>query len=206
MPNAGISQPTMLMKNKFRIISQLGIVLFGLGSLCFATTASAIQQYPPLRTGANTDVSPAPAKGAKTAAAALSDKDKTFMKNAAKGGMEEVEMGKMAQQQGQTTDVKNFGKRMVADHTAANNELMQLAAGKKFALPKEKTKVEKFNAASFDKEYMADMVKDHQKDLAEFQDEAKNGSDPDLKAWASKTAEMIKKHLALAKQTQSKLK
>ena len=55
-------------------------------------------------------------------------------------------------------------------------------------------------------QYMADMVKDHQKDLAEFQNEAKTGSDPDLKAWAAKTTEMIKKHLALAKQTQSKLK
>ena len=128
------------------------------------------------------------------------------MKNAAKGGMEEVEMGKMAEQQGQSTDVKNFGKRMVTDHTMANNELMQLAAGKKFTLPKEKTKVEKFNAATFDKEYMADMVKDHQKDLAEFQNEAKNGSDPDLKAWAAKTSEMVKKHLALAKSVQGKLK
>src|SRR5947209_9500516 len=96
------SQPTILMKNKFRILSQLGIVLLGLGSLCFATTASALaHSYPPLRTGANTNASPAPAKGAKAAPAALSDKDKTFMKNAAKGGMEEVEMGKMAQQQGQ---------------------------------------------------------------------------------------------------------
>jgi len=174
--------PTMLMKNKLRIISRFGIVLLGLGSLCLANTASAIQQYPPLRTGANANVTPAPAKGAKAATAALSDKDKTFMKNAAKGGMEEVEMGKMAQQQGQTTDVKNFGKRMVTEHTTANNELMQLAIGKKFTLPKEKLKVEKFNAATFDKEYMADMVKDHQKDLAEFQNEAKNGSDPDLKS------------------------
>jgi len=194
------------MKNKLRIISRFGIVLLGLGSLCFASTASAIQQFPPLRTGANTDVSPAPAKAAKTSTAALSEKDKTFMKNAAKGGMEEVEMGKMAEQQGQTTDVKNFGKRMVTEHTIANNELMQLAIGKKFTLPKEQPKVEKFNTASFDKEYMADMVKDHQKDLAEFQNEAKNGSDPDLKAWASKTSEMVKKHLALAKSVQSKLK
>jgi len=114
-------------------------------------------------------------------------------------------MGKMAEQQGQSADVKSFGKRMVTDHTRANNELIALAAGKRFALPNEKPKVKKFGA-DFDKEYMADMVKDHEKDLAEFQDEARNGSDPDLKAWAAKTAEMIKKHLALAKSVQSKLK
>ncbi len=127
------------------------------------------------------------------------------MKNAAKGGMEEVSMGNMAQQKGQSADVKNFGKRMVTDHTRANNELMALAAKKGVALPNEQPKAEKFGA-NFDKEYMADMVKDHQKDLAEFQDQAKNGSDPDLKAWAAKTSEMVRKHLALAQQTQSKLK
>src|SRR5437870_3335332 len=143
------SQPTMLMKNKFTIISRFGIVLLGLGWLCLANTSSAIRQYPPLRTGANADVSQAPTKGPKAAPAAMSDKDKAFIKNAAKGGLEEVAMGKMAEEQGQTTDVKNFGKRMVTEHTMANNELMQLAAGKKFTLPKEKTKVEKFNPASF---------------------------------------------------------
>lgn len=149
-----------------------------------------------------TTTKPTPAK---RTAAALSAKDKTFIKNAAKGGMEEVEMGKMALQQGKSADVKKFGQRMVTDHTKANNELMALAAKKGFALPNEKTKTEKFGA-NFDKEYMADMVKDHEKDLAEFQEEAKNGSDPDLKAWAAKTAETVKKHLALAKETQSKLK
>ena len=179
--------------------------MLGIGSLCFVNAASAVTQYPPLRTGANTDVSPTPAKGAKAAPAALSAKDKTFMKNAAKGGMEEVSMGNLAQQKGQNADVKNFGKRMVTDHTKANNELMALAAKKGVALPNEKPKTEKFGA-NFDKEYMADMVKDHQKDLAEFQDEAKNGSDPDVKAFAAKGASMVSKHLALAQQTQSKLK
>ena len=49
------------------------------------------------------------------------------------------------------------------------------------------------------------MVKDHEKDLAEFQDEAKNGSDSDLKNFAERTAKIVQKHLDLAKQTQSKV-
>lgn len=193
------------MKNKFKTLSRFGMMALALASLSFVNTANALAQYPALRTGANAEASPSPAKAAKAAPAALSAKDKTFMKNAAKGGMEEVSMGNMAQQKGQSADVKNFGKRMVTDHTRANNELMALAAKKGVALPNEQPKAEKFGA-NFDKEYMADMVKDHQKDLAEFQDEAKNGSDPDLKAWAAKTSEMVRKHLALAQQTQSKLK
>jgi putative membrane protein len=186
---------------------RFGILLLGLGAFCFASTSNALQsQYPPLRTGANTGTSPAPAAATKTGTTtALSAKDRTFMKNAAKGGMEEVEMGKMAQQQGQSADVKKFGQRMVTDHSKANNELMALAAKKGVAFGSEKAKGEKFGA-NFDKEYMASMVKDHQKDLAEFQDEAKNGSDPDVKAFANKGADMVSKHLALARQTQSKLK
>jgi predicted outer membrane protein len=58
---------------------------------------------------------------------------------------------------------------------------------------------------SSDKAYMNMMVKDHEKDLAEFQEEAKNGSDPDVKDFADKTAKVVQEHLDLAKETQSKL-
>jgi putative membrane protein len=132
----------------------------------------------------------------------LSAKDKKFMMNAAKGGMMEVEWGKLAAQNGQNADVKKFGNRMVTDHSKANNELMALAKEEGVSLPAAKG-AGKWKS---DKDYMADMVKDHEKDLAEFQNEAQNGTDPDVKAFASKGAQMVNKHLALAKQTQSKLK
>ena len=49
------------------------------------------------------------------------------------------------------------------------------------------------------------MVKDHEKDLAEFQEEANEATDPDLKEFAETTAKMVQKHLDLARETQSKL-
>src|ERR1700693_805131 len=102
-----------LMKNNL-IMSRIGIVALAVGALCLATTSSALNAYPPLRTGANTDVkSPAPAKGAAKAASKLSAADKAFMMNAAKGGMMEVEWGKLAAKNGQNADVKKFGNRMV---------------------------------------------------------------------------------------------
>jgi Predicted outer membrane protein len=61
------------------------------------------------------------ATGAKSSS--LSVKDKTFMKKAAKGGTMEVAMGNLAEQNGQSEDVKSFGKRMVTDHSKANDEL-----------------------------------------------------------------------------------
>ena len=57
-----------------------------------------------------------------------------------------------------------------------------------------------------DKDYMDAMVKDHEKDLADFEKEAKNGSDPDVKQFAENTSAVIRKHLNLAKEIQGKLK
>ena len=139
-------------------------------------------------------------------ASGLSAKDKEFVKKAAMGGMMEVDMGQMAQQQGKSADVKKIGSRMVADHSKANNELMAIAAKKGVTLSKEKAKMAKMNGANFDKEYLDAMVKDHEKDLAEFQGEAQNGSDADVKAFAAKTSKVIESHLAMVKAAQKKMK
>ena len=124
------------------------------------------------------------------------------MKKAAKGGMMEVAMGKLAEQNGQSPDVKSFGQRMVTDHGKANDELKKIAAEKNFKLPEKQPK----GSWSSDKAYMDMMLKDHEKDLAEFQQEASSGSDPDVKKFADDTAKVVQEHLQLAKDTQSKLK
>ncbi len=131
----------------------------------------------------------------------LSAKDKTFMHKAAKGGMMEVAMGRQAEQNGKSDDVKSFGKRMVTDHSKANDDLKSIAAKKGVKLPS-KEPSEKWSS---DKAYMDMMVKDHEKDLAEFQEEAKEGSDPDVKKFAEDTAKVVQEHLDLAKETQGKL-
>ena len=188
------------MKNKFVIIPVVAV-----SALCLALSAGAINQ-PPLKgqQSSNNDSKRPPKKDAAPAKAAgkLSDKDKTFMMNAAKGGMMEVEWGKLAAQHAQSADVKKFGNRMVTDHSKANNELMALAKEEGVSLPGAKA-AGKWKS---DKDYMDMMVKDHEKDLAEFQAEAQNGTDPDLKKFADKTSKMVKKHLDLAKETQGKLK
>ena len=187
------------------ILSRIGIGAIAVGALGLATTSSALQtQYPPLKTGAN---QPAPtakpaASASGKAASKLSAADKNFMMNAAKGGMMEVEMGKMAAQNAQNADVKKFGNRMVTDHSKANSELMALAKEEGVSLPGAKSP----GKWKSDKDYMNAMVKDHTADLAEFQKEAKNGSDPDLKKFAEKYSNVVQEHLNMAKQTQAKLK
>jgi len=173
------------MKNRLSILSRFSITAIALGSLSFAWSAAA-QNRSPSQTGS---------------AASLTANDKTFMRKAVKGGMMEVAMGKLASEQGQSADVKKFGERMVTDHSKANDELKSIAEKKGVKLPsKEPSKKWKS-----DKDYMDAMLKDHEKDLAEFQKEAKEGTDPDLKEFAERTAKVIQEHLDLARETQSKL-
>src|SRR5438046_7665737 len=120
-----------------------------------------------------------------TKSSSLNVKDKTFHKKAAKGGMMEVAMGNLAAQNDQSDDVKSFGKRMVTDHSKANDELKSIAAKKGVKLPS-KEPSEKWSS---DKAYMDMMVKDHEKDLAEFQEEASTGTDPDVKKFAEDRSE-----------------
>src|SRR5438046_7811269 len=125
-----------------------------------------------------------------------------FMTEAGRGGMMQVANGGMAEEKGQADAVKSLGKQMVTDHGKANDELKKIAAQKNVKLPAKEPTV----SWSSDKAYIDMMVKDHEKDLAEFKEEANSGRDPDVKKFAEDTAKVVEEHLDLAKQTQSKLK
>ena len=115
-------------------------------------------------------------------------------------------MGKMAEQKGQSAEVKKIGQMMVTDHTKANNELMALDSKKGVTLDTNHKTTPTMGGANFDQEYLDDMVKDHQKDIAAFENQAKNGVDPDVKSWAGKTLPTLKKHLKAVQDAQSKVK
>ena len=140
--------------------------------------------------------------------------DKTFMKKAAEGGLAEVQLGQLAQQNGQSQDVKNFGQKMVTDHTKANDQLKQVASQEGVTLPTdvsskdraEYDRMSKLNGEAFDKAYARMMVSDHKKDVAEFQREANSGSDPQMKNFASQTLPTLQDHLRMAEQMNSSVK
>ncbi len=148
-----------------------------------------------------------------TTASGLSAADQAFVKEAAIGGMAEVELGKLAASKASNPDVKQFGQRMVDDHGKASEELKSWAAQKKVNLPTEldakhkaeHAKLEKLSGDAFDRAYMASMVADHNKDVAEFQREAKSAKDPDLKAWVSKTLPTLQDHQKSAKEISAKV-
>jgi putative membrane protein len=145
--------------------------------------------------------------------AALSSADSAFIADAARGGMMEVELGQLAVQQAASADVKKFGQRMIDDHSKANNELKQVAASKNLTLPADlnpeqkemKDKLTKLKGAGFDREYIKHMVEDHVEDVTKFEEEGKNASDPDVKAFATKTLPTLREHLQLAREVAKKV-
>jgi putative membrane protein len=140
----------------------------------------------------------------------LSSGDRKFIEKAAEGGMAEVQLGKLATQKAGTDQVKQFGQRMVDDHSKANDQLKQVASSKNVTLPtdvdkstkREMDKLSKLSGADFDREYMKNMVSDHKKDVSDFKSEASRAKDPDVKQFAASTLPTLQEHLQLAQSAQ----
>jgi putative membrane protein len=139
--------------------------------------------------------------------------DHKFAMEAAMGGVMEVELGKVAAEKGASDEVRQFGQRMVDDHSKANAELTQLASGKGMTLPtapdpRHQAEMRKLSALSgekFDREYVKMMLKDHKKDVAAFQKEADRGTDPDLKAFAAAALPTLREHLQMVQRINDKM-
>jgi putative membrane protein len=137
--------------------------------------------------------------------------DAQFAKQAAEGGIAEVKLGQLAEEMGTSQQVKDFGKRMVEDHSKANDQLKSTASGDKITLPEqmnakdqaEYDHLSKLSGATFDRAYARQMVLDHENDIAAFRHEANDGRDASIKSFASQTLPTLQDHLKLARQMYS---
>jgi len=141
--------------------------------------------------------------GAAANAAKASTSKHAFLRQAAEGGLAEVQLGELAQQKAEAPEVKQFAERMVTDHTKANDQLKQVAAKEGITVPEKlsakdhatKTRLGKLSGADFDRAYMATMVKDHTNDVAEFRAQTKTAKDSAVKNFASETLPRLEDHL-----------
>jgi len=173
-------------------------VLIGTVALLMSGSAAFAQQTPPVKP-----------MGDQGSTKAVNDQkpsaDQHFVTDAAVGGMAEVELGKLAADKAANADVKKFGQRMADDHGKANDELKSLAQSRQITLPsaidaKHKATIDrlsKLSGEAFDRAYVEEMLKDHQKDVAAFRTESKSGKDPEVKAWAGKMLPTLEEHLKM---------
>jgi putative membrane protein len=144
---------------------------------------------------------------------ATTDSPESFLKNAAQGGMAEVEMGKLATAQAKDPEIKKFAQMMVTEHSTTNADLEKVAASKKIDIPKDMgshqpgmDKLKKLSGSDFDKYYAEQMFFGHEAKLKAFQKQAESGSDPEVKAFAAKGVPLIQKHLDAIKAIREKVK
>jgi putative membrane protein len=178
-------------------------------SLALAVTpmVAGAQSNPPaapLATTLPTTTSPANA-------GKLAPTDDTFVTNAAQGGLAEVQAGQLAEQRGDAT-VKTIGHMMVTDHTKANSQLAGIAKSQGLTIPNQPdpahiatlAQLRGAKGETFDNQYLEGQLTDHQKTIALFQQEAEQGTDPQLKSFAQTTLPVLQHHLAAVKQALQK--
>lgn len=139
--------------------------------------------------------------------------DQSFLREAAAGGLAEVELGRLAAEKSSNPGVKKFAEQMVTDHGKANDQLKEIALQKGISLPAEpgpqhkatKERLSKLSGEEFDRAYMSNMLSDHKKDVVAFQKESTEGKDPELKEFATKTLPTLEAHLKEAESISPKL-
>ena len=131
-----------------------------------------------------------------------------FISSAIQGDIAEIEVGKLAEEKGQSDDVKQFGAMLVKDHSdhkakaerVANELGVRVPTVSSFGAKATYTKLKMLSGASFDHSFAKAMVKDHQEDINEFR---KESSKTDAAGQLAKeTLPVLEKHLQTAQSLQ----
>jgi putative membrane protein len=158
------------------------------------------------------------AAGALIAAPAFAQKmenaDQAFLKQLAQANLAEIKAGQMGASKAHNAEVKKFAQKMADDHQIMLTELKSLAKSKDVALPQdvnardfaEMKKLEHASAGDFDRRYMDEMMKDHEKDLQAARNIAAKAKDAQFKSAVEHASAKIQEHLQLARSVQGKVK
>jgi len=157
------------------------------------------------------DKDPNQSTGQKETETQVGSSDQQFIQEASKGGMKEVELGKLAVRKAQGSDVKQLGQKIVDDHTKANKELKQICQKKGLSEEKSDAKsdpavqhLETLSGAEFDRAFVQHMLEDHQKDIPKFEEQSTSAQDQEIKQFAEKTMPALREHLRMAQSLASK--
>jgi putative membrane protein len=139
--------------------------------------------------------------------------DRNFARAAAAGGLAEVELGQLADRNGHSSEAREFGQRMVNDHSKANNQLKQIAAAANIPLPNApgpedqamREHLDKMQGDAFDRDYIRGQITAHQETAQLFEYEIGSGQDVQLKTFASQTLPVIMQHLEMAQTIDAQL-
>lgn len=163
--------------------------------------------------GASSSVTQSESAGASQAT--MSQSDERMLKQLAQSHLSEIALGKLAQEKAQSDEVKSFAKKILDDHTKAQDDLRQLARSKRLTLPTEadqqQQSVEKklagLSGEKFDRQYMQhESTRAHRETHRLLERMSSKAEDAELKAHASKIISTIEAHQQMANDTRKNLK
>lgn len=142
------------------------------------------------------------------AQSASSGGDAAFVQQAAKGGMAEVELSKIASTSASSPDVRRFADHMVTDHTKNNQELATIAAHENIAVPKEldgeharlRDELSTMKGPDLDLAYITAMRNDHQKMADLLKTSQATVSTDEMRTFIKTTLPVVQDHLRMAQQ------
>jgi len=124
-----------------------------------------------------------------------------FLKKVADKQEGQIALGQLAAQQGKDARVKQFGEEMVVIHRIVGSELRQLAKGVQLSpeLDDDHKRIRKelsqLSEHAFDRAYMEQILRDHQNDVNEFEENMQTLDDAEVLRWAHKTLPMLRAHV-----------
>jgi putative membrane protein len=139
--------------------------------------------------------------------------DKAFITKAAEINLGEVELGRMTEQKGNNQAVKDFGQRMIEDHTNAESQLQQLAKQEGVMLPSQPgsaatnlhQQLSSVSGAQFDEMYIDHMLAGHKGAITVFENEIEHGQNPAIRAFAESVLPVIQDHVRIAEDVAGKM-
>lgn len=139
--------------------------------------------------------------------------DSGFIRDALNGNLVEIRLGTVARSKASDGGVRDFGQRMVKDHTSLYNQWAALAKQQGLSTDVNADATAKATAdqlatlsgADFDRAYMTEMVRDHQADIAKFQQAGSSANAAVVRELAAKAVPVMQQHLSQAQQLASQV-
>jgi putative membrane protein len=176
----------------------------GVNTGVVATTPTTPTQNPPVTTG-----TPAPQPGTVTTGTTADiQADMPFIIDASSANNMEIRLGQMAQSKASNSAVKQFGQRMVTDHTNLQNQLTAAASTVGQSIPpgmvvadkQQADRIERLSGNAFDRAYMNHMIRMHRNDVNEFQRQSQSASSSQVRTLTANSLPVLQQHLSLATQ------
>ena len=138
---------------------------------------------------------------------------KEFITAAAKINLDEIALGRLAEQKGDNPAIKEFGKRMVEDHSNLEAQLQGVAKAQGLTLPAEpgaeesslREQLSKDSGTQFDQAYIQHMLSGHKQAISDFENEIELGKNSAFKSYAEKALPVIQDHIRVAEDVAGKM-